>query len=391
MDWKNDSIHAALLVRSRDTDVADCAPTTMLTSDFDFHLPDRLVASHAVPRGRSRMLVVTEAELTDTYIRELSQYLKAGDTLVVNDTKVIPARLFAVKELHEQPDHDHDHVNRSQLELLLIEKIDAATWSALAKPGRKAKLRSRWSVVDARSTAVEGFEVTGRPDSDSTQRGVFTIRFDQPIEPQLDSVGHVPLPPYIQRPDTLVDRDRYQTVYAAHEGAIAAPTAGLHFTDSLLTGIQEHGVELARVTLHVGIGTFKPITSTLAHEHEMDAERYWVSEETAETLNRTRQRGGRIVAVGTTVVRTLESAINDHGLIQAGEGSTVLFILPGYRFRAVDALLTNFHLPRSTLLMLVSAFAGKDRVLEAYRHAIASEYRFYSYGDCMLLHAQLTS
>ncbi len=328
------------------------------------------------------MLVVQGSALVNDSVSNLAKHLRPGDALVVNDTRVIPARLFAAREVDRAKQDDE---SQSQLELLLVEKLDDTTWTTLVKPGRRAKLGSRWQVLDRHQNPVTGLEVVGRPDTYTEQRGIFTVRFDQPIDPDLEAVGHVPLPPYIQRPDTPDDRDRYQTVYAAHDGAIAAPTAGLHFNDELLGSIQNHGVHLARVTLHVGIGTFQPVTATLAHEHQMEPERYLVSTETAKLLNRTRQDGGRIVAVGTTAVRTLESVVDDQGVLHPGEGKTNLFILPGYRFRAIEALLTNFHLPKSTLLMLVSAFAGKNRVLNAYRHAVEAKYRFYSYGDCMFI------
>ena len=349
----------------------------MLTSDFDYHLPDHLIASEPAPRGESRMLVLHDDVLTDSSVGALTHYLRPGDALVVNDTRVIPARLFAHRRGNE--------AGSGQLELLLIERRDETTWRTLIRPGRRAKQGSRWTVVDRDGEDTIDFEVVARPEPDSTERGVFEVRFSDPVEPYLDRVGHVPLPPYIRRPDKDADRERYQTVYAENDGAIAAPTAGLHFNDHLLDAIKALGVDIVPITLHVGIGTFKPVTATLAHEHQMEAERYSVSETAAATLSRVRANGGRIVAVGTTVVRTLESIANEAGRIQPGDGSTDLFILPGYRFRLVDALLTNFHLPQSTLLMLVSAFAGRERVLTAYRHAVEQEYHFYSYGDCMLI------
>ncbi len=348
----------------------------MLTSDFDFDLPDHLIASEPAPRGASRMLVLDGDTLADSTISALPQYLRQGDALVVNDTRVIPARLFA---------HRQGNVESGRLELLLIDREDETTWQALVRPGRKAKAGTRWTVVDRNGNETVDFEVVARPEPDSTDRGIFGVRFSEPVEPHLDRAGHVPLPPYIRRPDEDADRQRYQTVYAEHDGAIAAPTAGLHFDDTLLGEIRDLGIEIVPITLHVGIGTFKPVTATLAHEHRMDSERYSVSEDAAVVINRTRASGGRIVAVGTTVVRTLESIADEPGHVKADSGATDLFILPGHRFRAVDALLTNFHLPQSTLLMLVSAFAGRERVLNAYRHAIEQEYRFYSYGDCMLM------
>lgn len=348
----------------------------MLTAEFDYNLPDQLIASEPAERGASRMLVLTGDQHVDAAVADLPQYLDQGDVLVVNDTRVIPARLFARRAGDPES---------TRLELLLVERLDATTWSCLAKPGRKAKPGSRWTLIDRDDEPVIDLEVMARPDADTDERGVFRVCFAEPVEPHLERAGHVPLPPYIHRPDTDADRDRYQTVYAEPEGAIAAPTAGLHFDDRLLTAIRERGVEIAPITLHVGIGTFKPVTAELAHEHVMDAERYQVSAGATESMNRARADGGRIVAVGTTVVRTLESVADEDGVIRHGDGATDLFILPGHRFRAVDALLTNFHLPQSTLLMLVSAFAGRERVMDAYRHAVENEYRFYSYGDCMLI------
>ncbi len=354
----------------------------MLTSEFDYYLPDRLIASDPAPRGRSRMLVLGDGTLADLEVGRLPDHLRAGDALVVNDTRVIPARLFARKVRAEDRHVDPP----ARLELLLIEKLDDTTWTTLAKLGKRAQPGTRWEITGSQGTGPQEtlvqFEVLGR---DEVERGVFKIRFETPIDAHLEAIGHVPLPPYIARPDAPADRERYQTVYASRDGAIAAPTAGLHFSEELLADIRECGVQLARVTLHVGIGTFKPVTATLVHEHKMDAERYEVADETAEALNRSRRDGGRIVAVGTTVVRTLESSVDEDGVFHPGGGKTDLFIRPGYRFRAVDALLTNFHLPKSTLLMLVSAFAGKQRVLAAYRHAMEAGYRFYSYGDCMFI------
>lgn len=348
----------------------------MLTADFDYHLPSHLIASEPAPRGKSRMLVLWGEELIDASVADLPAYLRAGDVLVINDTRVIPARLFARRA---------GEPGGARLELLLIQRVDKTTWAALTKPGRRAKPGSRWTILDRDGGAVVDLEIVTKPDPDSGEPGAFRVRFRDAIEPHLARAGHVPLPPYIHRPDTDADRERYQTVYAQREGAIAAPTAGLHFDDTLLDAIRERGIEIVPITLHVGIGTFKPVTAVLAHEHVMDAERYSVSQGAARALNRARESGGRIVAVGTTVVRTLESVVDEGGVFQAGQGSTDLFILPGHRFGAVDVLLTNFHLPKSTLLMLVSAFAGRERVLAAYEHAMEHQYRFYSYGDCMLI------
>lgn len=337
----------------------------MLTRDFDYELPDEAIAQEAAPRGESRLLVLdAEGDERHRRVGDLPALLRPGDLLVINDTRVLPARLFA----RRRP-------GGGRVELLLADKIDDRTWDALAKPGRKAKPGTVLELGPDLTAEVVAKERDGR----------HRIRFSEPVEPHLEDLGHVPLPPYIRRPDADRDRRRYQTVYARNPGAIAAPTAGLHFTDALLDEIRDRGVEIAPVTLHVGLGTFKPVTAELVHEHVMDRERYEISEQTENAVREARRRGGRVVAVGTTVVRTLEGAARDDGSLPPGPGSTELFITPGYRFRVVDALVTNFHLPRSTLLMLVSAFAGRERVLAAYREAIETGYRFYSYGDAMLV------
>jgi S-adenosylmethionine:tRNA ribosyltransferase-isomerase len=336
----------------------------MLTRDFDYLLPPESIAQKPVPRGESRLLVLDRTgPERHARVRDLPRLLGAGDLLVLNDTRVIPARLFGRS------------AGGGRMEILLVERLDEREWYALARPGRRARPGAVIELDGGLSAEV----------AEKHEDGRIRLRFSEPIEPCLDRLGHVPLPPYIHRPDTPEDRERYQTVYARRPGAIAAPTAGLHFTEELLREIQAAGVEIARVTLHVGIGTFKPVSAERIDEHRMDSERYEIDEETAETIRRTRADGRRVVAVGTTVVRSVESAaMAGHGDVEAGSASTDLFITPGFRFQVVDALLTNFHLPRSTLLMLVSAFAGRERVLAAYQEAIREGYRFYSYGDAML-------
>lgn len=336
----------------------------MLTRDFDYELPEESIAQEPAPRGESRLLVL-DREDRHHRVKDLPRLLRAGDLLVLNDTRVIPARLFG-----------HRIGSEGRMEVLLIEKTGERDWDALVRPGRRAR--------PGTGIAFEGLSaevVDKREDR-------YRLRFSEPVEPHLDRLGHVPLPPYIRRPDQASDRERYQTVFARNPGAVAAPTAGLHFSGELLEEIAAAGIGIARVTLHVGIGTFKPVAAERLEDHRMDSERYEVGEETAEAIRRARAEGRRVVAVGTTVVRTLESAARD-GEIRAGSGATELFITPGYIFRAVDVLLTNFHLPRSTLLMLVSAFAGRERVLAAYEEAIREGYRFYSYGDAMLVERQL--
>lgn len=328
----------------------------MLTRDFDYELPEERIAQEPAPRGESRLLVL-DAEGAQRYrrVRDLPGLLRPGDLVVLNDTRVIPARLYGRR-------------GEGRMEVLLVEKLGDREWEVLVRPGRRARPGTE-IVFEGLSAEV----VDKREDR-------YRLRFSEPVEPHLDRLGHVPLPPYIHRPDEAADRERYQTVFARTPGAIAAPTAGLHFSQELLEEIAAAGIGIARVTLHVGIGTFKPVSVEKVEDHRMDRERYEVGEETAEAIRRTKESGGRIVAVGTTVVRTLESSGG-----AAGSGSTDLFITPGFRFRVVDVLLTNFHLPRSTLLMLVSAFAGRERVLAAYEEAIREGYRFYSYGDAMLV------
>lgn len=336
----------------------------MLTSDFDYDLPASSIAQQPAPRGESRLLVLDrEGPERHARVSDLPRLLRPGDLLVLNDTRVIPARLFGRS------------AGGGRMEILLVERMGESEWEALVKPGKRAKPGARIELDGGLSAEV----LDKREDR-------YRLRFSEPIEPHLERLGHIPLPPYIHRPDTAEDRERYQTVYARSPGAVAAPTAGLHFTEGLLREIEGAGVAIARVTLHVGIGTFKPVSAERIEEHRMDRERYEIGEEAAAAIRQARERSGRIVAIGTTVVRTLESAaLAGGGEVRAGSGSTEIFITPGFRWQVVDALLTNFHLPRSTLLMLVSAFAGRERVLAAYEEAIREGYRFYSYGDAMLL------
>jgi S-adenosylmethionine:tRNA ribosyltransferase-isomerase len=338
----------------------------VLTRDFDYDLPASSIAQEPAPRGESRLLVLDRTgPERHASVRDLPGLLRPGDLLVLNDTRVIPARLFGRR------------AGGGRIELLLVERTGEREWDALVKPGKRA--RPGTSIELAPGLAAE---VVGKDEE-----GCYRVRFSEPIEPHLERLGHVPLPPYIHRPDTAEDRERYQTVFARRPGAIAAPTAGLHFTDELLREIEAAGIRIARVTLHVGIGTFKPVSAERVEDHRMDRERYEIGEEAAEAIREARERtSGRVVAVGTTVVRTLEAAaLAGGGEVRAGSGATDLFITPGFRFQVVDALLTNFHLPRSTLLMLVCAFAGRERVLAAYEEAIGEGYRFYSYGDAMLV------
>ena len=339
----------------------------MRTDDFDYHLPEELIAQRPAPRGTSRLLVVpATGEERHRNIADLPEVLRDGDLLVVNDTKVIPARLF----VRRRP-------GGGRCELLLLERVGVREWRALGRPAKRLGPGRRLDLEGAPLAA----EIVERSDD-----GV-VVRFDEPVEPFLEQAGHVPLPPYIRRDDEASDRRTYQTIFAHHEGAVAAPTAGLHFTPELMDRLQSLGVETTRVTLHVGPGTFRPVSAGRIEDHAMDEERYHVPAAAAEAIEACRRRGGRVVAVGTTVVRTLESAApdDDSGTVRAESSRTRLFITPGFHFRVVDALLTNFHLPKSTLLMLASAFAGQKQVLEAYSDAVEQTYRFYSYGDAMWL------
>jgi len=341
----------------------------MLRSDFQYHLPDAQIARHpSRVRSASRLLVINpdSGELHDGRFADFPGKLEAGDLLVFNDTRVIPARLWGTKETGGKVE-------------VLVERITADhEVLALVRASKSPQPGSRL-LLDNAITA----HVIERVDD--LYRLAFTGKHT--VLDVLESHGHVPLPPYINRGDEPQDRTRYQTIYARTPGAVAAPTAGLHFDDAIMQQLQLRGVDRAFVTLHVGAGTFAPVRVEALEDHVMHHERYDISAETSRKIAETRRRGGRVVAVGTTVVRTLEAAVKD-GMPQAGKGETNLFITPGYEFRCVDALLTNFHLPESTLLMLVCAFAGYERMMQAYQHAIEQGYRFYSYGDAMFIESR---
>ncbi|MDR3577733.1 MAG: tRNA preQ1(34) S-adenosylmethionine ribosyltransferase-isomerase QueA [Anaerolineaceae bacterium] len=338
----------------------------MKTSDFDYHLPSERIAQTPIePRHASRLLILrrNQEELKHSHFWELGEYLNPGDLLVINQTRVIPARIFARKD------------SGGRVELLLIKRIDERTWEALG--GGK------------RLTAGRKLSVEGGPGAeiiealDGSRR---LVRFDDPVEPYLERIGQMPLPPYIHTP--LVNPERYQTVYATQPGSAAAPTAGLHFTPELMAKLEKMGIRFASVVLHVGLDTFAPVTEDDPEQHHIHTEWCELGQVAADAINATRRTGNKVVAVGTTSVRTLESAgrtIQANGLLSPFSGPTDLFILPGFTFRIVDAMITNFHLPRSTLLMLVSAFSGRERILAAYQEAIRLEYRFYSFGDAMLI------
>lgn len=344
----------------------------MRRSDFAYELPPERIAQEPRERGRSRMMVVTPRVDAPPAIEHhtfdyFPKLLSPGDVLVINDTRVIPARLFArPKGAMKRP-----------IEFLLTRQLDDVTWEAWCRPAKRVHAGERVEFSDTLGAAV----MSKRGD------GTVVVRFEGDVD-EIENVGVPPLPPYINRGEPRAsDREAYQTVYAAARGAIAAPTAGLHFTREILDEVAARGVEIVRITLHVGIGTFKPVKADDIDDHRMDAERYEISEEAAAALNAAIGEGRTLVAVGTTSVRTLESAIREgNGRFEAGSRETSIFITPGFEFRAVGRLLTNFHLPESTLLMLVSAFAGIETIRTAYRAAIEEQYFFYSYGDCMFLH-----
>lgn len=352
----------------------------MKTSDFNYYLPPELIAQQpSADRVQARMMVVRRATgaLEHRRVADLPAFLRPGDLLVVNDTRVIPARLYGQKA-----------GTGGNVEILLIEETASGIWEAL--------LRARHVKIGARLELAGGQVQAEILEVKDGGRVTLRLRHERPLLDILETDGVTPLPPYIKRAaadalQRVADRERYQTIYARNPGAVAAPTAGLHFTEALLTALEQQGVRHAAVTLHVGPGTFKPVTVAEVEQHRVDAERYAVPEETARIINATRAARGRIVAVGSTVVRTLETvaaahdSVADHGMVTASQGRSDLFIYPPYTFRVVDALLTNFHLPASSLLMMVSALAGRESILRAYAEAIRERYRFYSYGDCMLI------
>lgn len=340
----------------------------MNVKDFDFYLPEEQIAQDPLEnRSDSRLMVLhrESGEIEHKIFKDITGYLKKGDCLVINNTKVLPARLIGVKE-----------ETGAKIELLLLKRKENDIWETLVKPGRKAKKGAKISFGDG---ILKGEII------DEVEEGNRLVQFsyDGIFEEILDQLGQMPLPPYITH--QLKDKNRYQTVYAKEEGSAAAPTAGLHFTQELLQQIEDMGVTIAHVTLHVGLGTFRPVKVENVLDHHMHSEFYHIEEEEAKKINDTKKNGGRVIAVGTTSTRTLESATDENGILQAKSGNTEIFIYPGYQFKMIDALITNFHLPQSTLLMLVSAFAGRENVLQAYDTAVKEGYRFFSFGDAMFL------
>lgn len=340
----------------------------MKTSDFYYDLPKELIAQDPLEdRSASRLMHLNKetGEYEHGHFRDILKYLKPGDCLVINDTKVIPARLYGSKVGTD-----------AAIEILLLKRRENDIWETLVKPGKKCKVGTVISFGDGILTG----EVVDIVDEGNR---LIQFHYDGIFEEILDQLGEMPLPPYITH--KLQDKNRYQTVYAKHEGSAAAPTAGLHFTKELLQQVQDAGVKIAHVTLHVGLGTFRPVKVKDVTQHHMHSEFYVVEEDQAKLINDTKAAGGRVIAVGTTSCRTLESATGEDGILKAGSGWTEIFIYPGYRFKMIDGLITNFHLPESTLVMLVSALAGKEHIMAAYEEAVREKYRFFSFGDAMMI------
>ena len=344
----------------------------MNTSDFYYDLPKELIAQTPLePRDSSRMLVYHKdnGHIEHRHFYDLCDYLKKGDVLVINNTKVIPARIFATRLPRTEKTQEHN------TEVLLLKRLDYDTWECITRPGKRTREGARLRFGDELTAEIQGVTETGNRIIHFSYDGIFME--------VLERLGRMPLPPYITQ--ELDDPSRYQTVYSKNPGSAAAPTAGFHFTQELLTKLEDMGIHIARITLHVGLGTFRPVKAEEITEHVMHSEYYEVPLQAAATINAARAAGGRIISVGTTSTRTLESVADEHGVIPAASGWTNIFIYPGYRFRAIDGLITNFHLPESTLIMLVSAFAGYEHTMQAYREAVKERYRFFSFGDAMLI------
>lgn len=335
---------------------------------FDYHLPEALIAQTPLKnRDESRLLVLGRqtGDIEHKHFKDVIDYLNKGDTLVLNDTRVMPARLFGLKE-----------ETGAKVEMLMLTQISGNDWEVLLKPAKRIKVGNKLTFGDGKIVAecIEELNQGGR---------IMRLHYEGILQERLDELGEMPLPPYIK--ERLDDQDRYQTVYAKASGSAAAPTAGLHFTDELLNRIKAKGINIAFITLHVGLGTFRPVSVDNIDDHEMHSEYYQMDQETAELLNETKSKGHRVISVGTTSTRTLETIMQTNEIFKAQSGWTDIFIFPGYTFKAIDGLITNFHLPKSTLVMLVSAFSSRDYILNAYQQAVKSEYRFFSFGDAMLI------
>lgn len=342
--------------------------SNLKTADFDYELPKELIAQTPLKdRASSRLLMLdrNSGDLKDEVFHNITRYLRSGDCLVLNQTKVIPARLYAVKE-----------DTKAKVEILLLKRLNDNDFECLVKPGKKLKKGTRLNFSD-----VAGAEITDVLDDGNR---IIHLEYEGILEEVLDKIGTMPLPPYIT--ESLEDKSRYQTVYASISGSAAAPTAGLHFTKELLDEIRGMGVSIAKVDLKVGLGTFRPVKADNIDEHIMHSEEYSITKEAADTVNRCKENGGRIISVGTTSLRSLESNADEKGRLSEFKGDTDIFIYPGYKFKVIDALITNFHLPKSTLMMLVSALAGRDNIMRAYSYAIENKYRFFSFGDAMFIY-----
>ena len=358
--------------QKRDTKMAEI----LKKSDFYFDLPEELIAQDPLPdRSSSRLLVLDKntGEVEHRHFSDIVQYLNPGDCLVINDTKVIPARLLGVKTGETG---GSDRQFGAHVEVLLLKRHEGDVWEAIVKPGKKLRTGAKLTFGDG---LLDAEIVDCLPDGNRMVKFLYKGIFEE----ILDKLGQMPLPPYITH--ELKDKNRYQTVYAKNDGSAAAPTAGLHFTEELLKKLEEKGVIIARVTLHVGLGTFRPVKEENVLDHLMHTESYQVLESEAKKINDAKENGGRLICVGTTSTRTIETVADENGIVHAGSGETQIFIYPGYRFKALDCLITNFHLPESTLIMLVSALAGREHVLSAYEEAIRERYRFFSFGDAMFI------
>ena len=335
---------------------------------FDYHLPESLIAQTPLKnRDESRLLILgrQSGDIEHQHFKDVINYLESGDTLVLNDTRVMPARLFGLKE-----------ETGAKVEMLMLTQIEGNDWEVLLKPAKRIKVGNRLTFGEGKIVAecIKELDQGGR---------IMRLHYDGILQERLDELAEMPLPPYIK--ERLDDQDRYQTVYAKASGSAAAPTAGLHFTDELLANIRDKGVNIAFITLHVGLGTFRPVSVDNIDDHEMHSEYYQMDSETADLLNETKERGNRIISVGTTSTRTLETIMQSNDKFVSQSGWTDIFIFPGFTFKAIDGLITNFHLPKSTLVMLVSAFSSRDNILNAYNQAVSLEYRFFSFGDAMLI------
>ena len=340
----------------------------MNVSDFNYELPKELIAQDPLEkRSESRLMVLDKAtgKVTHKHFYDIIEYINEGDCLIINNTKVIPARLYGVKE-----------DTGASIEILLLRRVDGNTWECLSRPGKKAR-------VGARIVFGEGLLTGEIVDVVEEGNRLICFEYDGIFEEILDKLGEMPLPPYITH--KLQDKSRYQTVYAKYDGSAAAPTAGLHFTPELLQRLRDKGVKIAEVTLHVGLGTFRPVKVENVLEHHMHSEYYEITKEACDIINNTKANGGKVISVGTTSTRTVESAADENGLLTPKKGDTDIFIYPGFNFKVIDSLITNFHLPESTLIMLVSALAGRENVLAAYEEAVKERYRFFSFGDAMLI------